>query len=1539
MSPFLRTNSSPCIGFSTVTDAMKLNPKQAPLYGECVLTVQLSEEECVEDEEDVEFYLLFSGSTQRHLTTTLRLGHVTLQAVCPAHDRDETVRVTLCQARTGGSVEPVGEERFQFVHDLALDMAHFLISAAAHRDGLEGALLLADSHIPVQECERLDETLMLALKHLPLPPGWSVLGPDINTHTPADFSPHETLLHFAARRGLRRVALFLLQQPGGRGALQLVNKHGHTPALVAQSKGHTQLQHLLSELEKSPHFETKAPRRRYPAGRAFLHHPRLNTFSLTVENEADGDPPDLRRDVEELRRYAHSHHHSKAVSRKQRQSFPLILSRDFVGESRSVAATNSEGSSLRKPPVCEHQEVRSDEGIRERARGLNGGVRSEQGETPPASGGASGSGNGTVGLEGDGVCVGKQENFAAVNTSVSCGEPQQQEEVDSRLRVIREVPRTHRSDAAPETKTHNKIQSGNTQEGTMGQTQGRLPEEEKNKVRWDLPEEREGERNSQEACEPSGNPRPLHGQTHGETSSRFYLNLDVNASENMKESQIQEAGNGSDRTHESTGEDLGSINFSPDMTPGPVHNVPLEPSPGVEQLLGTAAGDQTDATSETASDYSEQISSDSVKDPLSCPDVPVAPGQADRQADTPAQDVPLTHEESCGETCVGQTSLSETEVRSSPGSENNIQPIVPPELSSQICTKSHFGGEEPCQEHCDLQSDAGDAEITDTMDRDPEHLPLFWDQSSTVPSGSVVSDSNPEESESVLKLEKEPLSFQTPPESPCEFFSVEGFSSVYATCPAGSPEIMEEGLQVETELLEMCESSKKSPVSILCGSFSKLTIRVSPLDPHIENTTSGTTEKIATSAHDGDVETSDTLSSEMEESKVEVIKLEQENVEMSERSETSQLVSNMSAASFCDSASEENLGGTEAVTPNDQPPESEDVQEEWMKVSSQLGENPELLSLPCETSPVSTLVSENITDPDSKVRNFEESNNKTSKDTQTEIMTSTETTSHVETSPDHNLKVINFEENILEQPPEIKTFEESIRETSLDLHHDISTSSENDQPPESEDVQEEWMKVPTQLGENPEMVSLPCETSPVSTLVSENITDPDSKVMNFEESNNKTSEDTQTEIKTTVETSPDHNLKVINFEENILEQPEIRTFEESIRETSLDLHHDISTSSEETIEVTSPGPLSEVKISEESVQDQQPNVIMFKESIRRTSLASNHDFTSSVEMTGEVFLGPLLEVTSSKENQQLEKSRNYPHHPKHEVTTVEESIRGSLEFTHDFFTPSEETIKEMSFEALHEVKSSELVVLHQQHELLTSEETIGETSLRSNQDLTVTLEETLDLCSEVENVLERQPQATCDKSQNGTSEDPEGHDKPLKVTTSENSIQSPLHEVSPGTMALDQRPEITALEESIRGTLYHTQLEETTSEENLRRSPPVVLSSKTDGCLPEAPGLQAPSLASCSDSDFASENFSTSTSLKLPFQPVDLDGVSSLDIDGGFAVEADSASTRDNVCVNESVTLGEEKSHTEEERGEKPKEEQVADPQGGGGGRLVFSTI
>ncbi|KAJ8412928.1 hypothetical protein AAFF_G00105100 [Aldrovandia affinis] len=290
---------------------MKLNPQQAPLYGECLLTVQLCDEERLDDEEDVEFYLLFSGTTQRHLTSTLRISHVTLQAICPAHDCCESVQVTLCSAKPGQSVDTLAEERFQFVQDLAFDMAQFLVSTAGQDDGLEGALLLDECRIPLRECERLDESLALALRHLTLPEGWSVLGTELAKDTiPA---PQETLLHFAARRGLRRVAVFLLQQPGGREALRVPNKQGVTPASVAEDKGHYHIQQLLTPEEPVPWTGPEALLR-LPDGRVVRHHPRLNTYTLTACATASGPPPSLQRDVDELRRLIHCHAVRKGAS-------------------------------------------------------------------------------------------------------------------------------------------------------------------------------------------------------------------------------------------------------------------------------------------------------------------------------------------------------------------------------------------------------------------------------------------------------------------------------------------------------------------------------------------------------------------------------------------------------------------------------------------------------------------------------------------------------------------------------------------------------------------------------------------------------------------------------------------------------------------------------------------------------------------------------------------------------------------------------------------------------------------------------------------------------------------------------------------------------------------------------------------------------------------------------------------------------------------------------------------------------------------------
>ncbi|XP_014826311.1 PREDICTED: A-kinase anchor protein 13-like isoform X2 [Poecilia mexicana] len=303
---------------------MKLNPQQAPLYGRCVVTVQLSDEELAADDRGVDYFLLFAGSTQRHLTSTLRSSHDTLQALCPAHDCCEVVLVTLCSATQTpsrdpedpapcpGCVAPLAEHRFSFVQDLAFDMAQFLVSTAGRADGLDGALLLDECQIPVQECERLDENLALALHHLVLPPGWSLMGSkQANSTGP---SPQETLLHFSARRGLSRVTRFLLRQPGAREALRLVNKEGHTPAAVATQRGHEHLRELLTNRAETEADEASETLQLVSAdARVCCNSPTLNTHTLTVSIRPGRSAPTLQESVEYLLHFL-GHLHAKGVS-------------------------------------------------------------------------------------------------------------------------------------------------------------------------------------------------------------------------------------------------------------------------------------------------------------------------------------------------------------------------------------------------------------------------------------------------------------------------------------------------------------------------------------------------------------------------------------------------------------------------------------------------------------------------------------------------------------------------------------------------------------------------------------------------------------------------------------------------------------------------------------------------------------------------------------------------------------------------------------------------------------------------------------------------------------------------------------------------------------------------------------------------------------------------------------------------------------------------------------------------------------------------
>ncbi|XP_058500658.1 A-kinase anchor protein 13 isoform X2 [Solea solea] len=375
---------------------MKLNPQQAPLYGECVLTVQLNNDdlshaEGKEPEEEVEFYLLFSGSTQRHVTSTLRVSRVTLQAVCPAHNVCEQVLVTLCWARPGRPVDTHSQETFCFIQDLALDMASFLLDSTAPQE----ALLLDDKQIPLKECKKLDESLALALKHLSLPhhrtartytqadvgsrmnhQTHAITATDAHTHSDTQGCSAETqkeplsilldscsavqrghhlssLLHLAASHGLRMVAMFLLQQDGSLEALRRTNAQGQTAADVAESRGHKHLVELFTQHEETGDIQLKPKEQLhfYPEGKVFQRHADLGTYTLTLlgqrQREGGADSREdhrLQEEVEELRRLIQIH-------------------RDAKGKSNS--AGNKEVSPVCGLQLCsnEQQESRQDAGL------------------------------------------------------------------------------------------------------------------------------------------------------------------------------------------------------------------------------------------------------------------------------------------------------------------------------------------------------------------------------------------------------------------------------------------------------------------------------------------------------------------------------------------------------------------------------------------------------------------------------------------------------------------------------------------------------------------------------------------------------------------------------------------------------------------------------------------------------------------------------------------------------------------------------------------------------------------------------------------------------------------------------------------------------------------------------------------------------------------------------------------------------------------------------------------------------------------------
>ncbi|XP_054998038.1 A-kinase anchor protein 13 isoform X2 [Sorex araneus] len=265
---------------------MKLNPQQAPLYGDCVVTVLLAEEDKLDD--DVVFYLVFLGSSLHHCSSTRKVSADTLETVAPGHDCCETVKVLLCASREGHPVLVVTEGDFQFIQDEAYDAAQFLATSAGNQQALNFTRFLDRSGPLTGDVDSLDRKVALAFRHLKLPADWNVLGPDQTLH---DGAPRETLMHFAVRLGLLRLTWLLLQKPGGRRALSVHNQEGATPGSLALERGYHQLHQLLTQEDAGEPDCWSCLSQEVPCGSCSLKHRRdLDVYTLTSESGAQHGP-------------------------------------------------------------------------------------------------------------------------------------------------------------------------------------------------------------------------------------------------------------------------------------------------------------------------------------------------------------------------------------------------------------------------------------------------------------------------------------------------------------------------------------------------------------------------------------------------------------------------------------------------------------------------------------------------------------------------------------------------------------------------------------------------------------------------------------------------------------------------------------------------------------------------------------------------------------------------------------------------------------------------------------------------------------------------------------------------------------------------------------------------------------------------------------------------------------------------------------------------------------------------------------------------
>ncbi|XP_071965697.1 rho guanine nucleotide exchange factor 28-like isoform X2 [Antedon mediterranea] len=217
---------------------MAFSPNEAPIYGGGTLVIAFSEDSILPDA-STDMYVVFSGSSLRHITLTQQINRNTLHSIIPGHNAFETVSLTVQTSSTdscGGKVLASGE--FTYCEDNIHHIARFLANSSHDPNALNHVDLSGEDQAT------FDQNIRLAFENLDLPHSWRML--EYSEHI--NQAPRETLLHFATRNRLTEFALYLLNKPSKELeiALNLPNQHNELPIQLARERG---LENLVQEMQ------------------------------------------------------------------------------------------------------------------------------------------------------------------------------------------------------------------------------------------------------------------------------------------------------------------------------------------------------------------------------------------------------------------------------------------------------------------------------------------------------------------------------------------------------------------------------------------------------------------------------------------------------------------------------------------------------------------------------------------------------------------------------------------------------------------------------------------------------------------------------------------------------------------------------------------------------------------------------------------------------------------------------------------------------------------------------------------------------------------------------------------------------------------------------------------------------------------------------------------------------------------------------------------------------------------------------------------